>query len=761
MTAAHSLLAPAKAARARRIFIGFTAAWSAALLPLGNAHAATTPSQTPLYNAVPGAKPNLMFVLDNSGSMDLEAQDGYAVDDKCKVDGEKDCGNKNGGYGWYAMRSSSVNTQYYNPAIRYLARVNPDGTEKGNSIPFVDNQSSTYKRPIHDTDAGYQRKFIYVQCKSNDCSEPANRTVVTINDPPGTGTIDLPIGNKRTDCGTNVTKCTAVLEHRNIVNWYEWYSTRSLAVSTALGLAMQSYDNKFRVGYVQYNRDGKAAEKIISGVNYFKDDVSIAGRKWKTRFYDWIYGLEPNGGTPSHHALVLAANYYAGSGTTAYTASWLTSPWKNDPNDLTSGELSCRRAYAIVLSDGAWNPGTTEGTDTRYTASTGSINFDGKPSGNTARFQYDPKGAPGYDSPALAQKLSARNRYVPYPGGGGSNGFADLTARYFWHTDFSSTLANDVPTMEGQHNPTFWQNMTTFTIGWGLTPSGEGKGSGLNWSQIEKYNSDWLAGNPAAPPQWATGNLNSGSAGSDDARRVDDFIHAGFTGGGRAYSVYSGDDVRRALDNALSSMAGSGNDAGVAVSGNSNEFQTLEGQYKYTTEYQTADNSGDIKAFELNADGGDKFVEAGKPKPVWSANAKMPPANERTIFGLSTYDTNMLGSGLRTVLTYNTRLDKLPPDFQALLNADKRQATDESFVRYLLGDNAQKDVGGTVYRLRKQPIGASVNSPPIFVGGASIWAMAPPAWSTARASTMPTTRRSRPRSLPPSLQPQTMAWSMC
>ncbi|QFZ87738.1 pilus assembly protein PilY [Variovorax paradoxus] len=655
-----------------------------------------------------------MFVLDNSGSMDFEAQDGYAVDDNCPKSGWN-CGTR---YGWYAMRSSSVNTQYYNPAITYAARVNADRSKQFNSTTFVDNQSSNNSKPQHETGwtAG-AKKFTYVLCKSDICSIEANRTVRIIQSS-DTGTVPLPAGHKRTDCGST-TECTAALERQNIANWYEWYRSRALAVSSALGLAMQSYDNKFRVGYTQYNNGGSKASSIVSGVNYFRDEAGATGRKWKTNFYEWIYGINPGGGTPSHNALVLAANYYAGNVTTSITSAPLSSPWKNDPNDLTSGELSCRRAYAIVLSDGAWNAGTAQEIDTRYAATAGSINYDGTPSGNATKFQYDPKGAIGYDSADLAQKLRARNLYIPYIGGSSSNGFADLTARYFWHTDFSGALANNVPTMEGQHNPTFWQNMTTFTIGWGLTPSGEGKNTGLNWGQIDKYNNDWLAGNPVTPPQWATGNLNTGTTDADNARRVDDFIRAGFTGGGRAYSVYSGDDVRRALDNALSSMVGSGNDAGVAVSGNSNEFQTLEGQYKYTTEYQTADNSGDIKAFKLNANGGYDAVDASKkPMPAWSANARMPAVDKRKIFGLSNYDPNAPAiSAVRTSITYSTRLDRLPSDFQALLNADTQQTTDEKFVRYLLGEDPQKDTAGTVYRLRKQPIGAAVNSPPVFVGG--------------------------------------------
>ncbi|GMN82084.1 hypothetical protein [Variovorax sp. V512] len=59
MTATRPLLvpAPAKAARTLRAFVSLAVAWSPALLPVGDALAATTPSQTPLYNAVPAPSP--------------------------------------------------------------------------------------------------------------------------------------------------------------------------------------------------------------------------------------------------------------------------------------------------------------------------------------------------------------------------------------------------------------------------------------------------------------------------------------------------------------------------------------------------------------------------------------------------------------------------------------------------------------------------------------------------------------------------------
>lgn len=136
MTAPRPLLVPAhaEATRTLRTLIGFAAAWGAALLPIGNVLAATTPSQAPLYNAVPGAKPNLMFVLDNSGSMAYEYPEGYSMLSNCK---DATCN-----YAWYRMRSSGVNAQYYNPSITYLPRVEANGALQENPLVFIDNQES-------------------------------------------------------------------------------------------------------------------------------------------------------------------------------------------------------------------------------------------------------------------------------------------------------------------------------------------------------------------------------------------------------------------------------------------------------------------------------------------------------------------------------------------------------------------------------------------------------------------------------------------
>ncbi|MDQ7955232.1 MAG: PilC/PilY family type IV pilus protein [Pseudomonadota bacterium] len=722
--------------RATGMAVRRTVALMSGALAVSLASAAGAPSQLPLYTAVAGAKPNLMFVLDNSGSMAFEfPEGGYSMPSACNTAA---CGNA-----WYRMRDSSINPQYYNPSTTYLPRVQPDGTPLTNPLVFVSNQDSgpfSVNAPLvgyawTPTNAPYVpthvpytpgtaipagATFTYAQCATASC---ASYTTVDLSYPLGNSAIALPAGHKRTDCGTGAMTCTQAAEMQNILNWYQWYRTRALAVSTAVGQAMQTYDKKFRIGYSQYNATDTVAHtwgtagSIVRGVRTFTDDPASPGNNWKTQFYNWLYGIIPAGGTNSHTALSLVGDYYAGA-----VKAYHGNPWKNDPASTadTDGatDLSCRRAYSIVLSDGAWNAGTASNVGSTYASSAGPL-FNGNPLGNPASLAFAPSGAVGYNSGNMSTRLAARSLYVPFGDGAtSSNGFADLTARYFWHTDFSSALANNVPPIAGQHNPTFWQNMTTFTIGWGLTPSGEaGTAGGLTWAQINKYINDWLAGGTATPPLWPVGDLSNAAA---DSQRVDDFIRAGFTGGGRAYSVYSSGDVRRAIDNALSSMVGSGKDAGVAVSGNAGGFQTLSNQLKYTTEYQTSDNSGDIKAFRLDANGG--YVDhdaSGKPVPAWSANGKMPAVDNRSIFALSAYDANSpdASASKRQVLDATTTLTSLPADIKALLNADGLQKLDNSFIRYMLGEDPQADVNGTIYRPRAQPIGASVNSAPLFVGG--------------------------------------------
>ncbi len=604
----------------------------------------------------------------------------------------------------------------------------------------VTPQKATVPVHLELTNATVTQSFTYVNnCLPLNCTSPqaitiygnssiktgtvlTNATtgngVTTVTGGTATTSVPLPPGANRPDCGTNATTCSAAQEISNILNWYRYYHNRIKSVTTAVGQALADpiYDNAFRIGYTKFNIQsipnkgavvsGSKDTTISRGVRYFKD--AGIGQNWKSDTFQWLYTMPAGFGTPTHNSVKNVGDYYATS-----------SPWKNDPTSTSvvnaASDLSCRRSFQIIISDGAWNGGTS--TLPPQYASNAGTSYTGTPpstTGVSSTLAYSPLGG------------TTRNLYIPYGDNKAStNGLADLTALYFWNTDFSA-LPNNVPPIKRQNNPTFWQNLTTYTIGWGLTASGDdGVTGGLTQAQINQYRSQWLNGatTPTAP-NWPSGDLNDANV-TSDAQRIDDFIRAGYTGGGRSYSVYSASDVGRAIKSVLNSL-GAGNDAGVALSSGTSSgtgsAYSLSGTLKYTTEYEISNNEGDIKAFELNNAGNYKTLDANNnPVSKWSANARMPVASLRTLYSLSNYNPNTSANYtdklLRRQITYNDTLSSQPTDFQSLLNSNTKQKTDSTFINYLLGDEGSADINGAVYRSRTAKLGASVNSAPLYVGG--------------------------------------------
>jgi type IV pilus assembly protein PilY1 len=112
-----------------------------ALLAAGAAHAELTSiAQLPLLNikGTNAVKPNLMLVYDNSGSMGFEFTPdviGYnpvvARSGVCRASLLLSTSQRTCVAGDPPFSSGDLNKQYYNPGIRYLPPVGPDGT------PFV------------------------------------------------------------------------------------------------------------------------------------------------------------------------------------------------------------------------------------------------------------------------------------------------------------------------------------------------------------------------------------------------------------------------------------------------------------------------------------------------------------------------------------------------------------------------------------------------------------------------------------------------
>lgn len=89
-------------------------------LPLTSLAASVALATAPLATSTTSAvSPNLMLLMDDSGSMDWDHMPDDASDAGSAVSFS---------YGYYGLRSSQCNQVYYNPSLTYLPPVNADGT---------------------------------------------------------------------------------------------------------------------------------------------------------------------------------------------------------------------------------------------------------------------------------------------------------------------------------------------------------------------------------------------------------------------------------------------------------------------------------------------------------------------------------------------------------------------------------------------------------------------------------------------------------
>ncbi len=661
-----------------------------------------------------------------------------------------------------AQRSAQVNPIYYDPRITYAPRVTANGLPiAANTWLHISNQNSTYSRfestsattwwhstldqtisprpvatppywlynsfriPAHvvhtATTIATAPDFEYANC-TNVLTNPQNNlqdgcgawTYTKVSATNAAQVISLPSDHKRTDCNVSGdrNRCTNEQERRNIVNWYRWYVTRMEAVKTALGqaLANDAYQKEIRVGYLPINGTSGAeislqpgvdtgVEGTLRGVRLLDKSLTTANNT-NQRLYDWLYALVPNGGTPLHNTVKRVADYYR------VPSGAQENPWATNPAALASTsnpEMTCRRSFHVLFSDGAWSVNTSNiaGQDFDNTVPTSPFTRQ-LPDGTTESFRYSPSGVAG----------EGRRLYTPYPGPA-TGGLADLTAQYYWHRDLRDQLNNEVQTRPGQ--PTFWQNMTTYTVGYLVRPSGQFPGapatscanystSPLTFKAIECYQAAYAASgtNPPAQPRWATGELNGSTVTAQ--QRIDDFIQAGYTGGGRSFSVSTAEEVRSAFNVILSDILNSsGRDAGVAVGSSGTDNASIAGNLKYNVSYRTLDNSGDVTAQELDATG--NIV-----RTVWEASKTIPTPSSRRVFSMS---------GQNTPVAFDGDFSALPLDIRDALRAGPeptRIPNDARFVNYLRGLDPVTDAQGRLFRQRSGKMGAMVNPPSIYMG---------------------------------------------
>ncbi|SET73507.1 type IV pilus assembly protein PilY1 [Marinobacter segnicrescens] len=355
-------------------------------------------------------------------------------------------------------------------------------------------------------------------------------------------------------------------EIQNFANWFSYYRSRTLAARSGIGNAFSQQPEGMRVGYGRLNKgsssvDGVSTSTIVNGVRLFKGSD-------REQFFTSLYTDEtPNKGTPLRLALKRAGEYFERTDNRG--------PWGAEPGTNNSSEhLECRQSFTILMTDGYWsgsspNVGNVDGSD-----------------GN-AIGDYE-----GYKAVA-----PFRDTY--------HNTLADVALDY-WSRDLRPDLENKVPVTG--INPAFWQHMVTFGVGLGVNGTIDYPDSDP-FAEIGKDNPSFEWPNP----------------GSSEPAKVDDLLHAAVNSRGGFFSVDDPDSFATELSNVLSVIISRVEQSATAAAASSAVFS--EGSLSYSAGFRSTDWSGALQASRILSGG-------ARGQLMWDAERELESKgfSERDLF---------------------------------------------------------------------------------------------------------------------------------
>ena len=682
-------------------------------------------------SAATAVKPNIMFVLDDSGSMDWDFMPDYVSTTSTFTSGL--C-KQNSTTGWGngcvladpPYYAAGFNGMFYNPTTNYVPPVNGDGTSNPN-LPITAATSNLFGNPSNNPNLLTSFPDVLWCTKSPSATErsdtnvcrspitaagayvyPNNTFNVRQNIAGGPYYYNLTGGQwctswsftscqanwsptfNRPKYGTftrfNITSAgcsptcpsgrTYANELTNFANWYGYYGTRMDMMKSAAGRAFASLDDNYRVGFMTINTTNTSTEFI--NIADFKPTQ-------KTNWYSMFYGISPGGGTPLRPALSLAGKMYAGKALNTKIVS-------GSPVNIDPVQYSCQKNFTILSTDGLWNGG-------------GSSKLDGSAIGN--------EDADGSKSPR--PKLDAL----------GSSGSLADTATYYYDTDLrDSGLGNCVGAIPGvdvclnnvppsKKDPSSKQHQTLFTIGLGV-------------NGLLNYSSNYESATTGDFVGLKTGTKNWPVPIANDPTTIDDLWHAAVNAGGTYYSAKNPQALVDGLGDALREV---GSKIGAAAAAStSNPQVTTTDNFVFSATYRTAYWDSTLTRTRINPVTGQISSTID-----WEAGALLnaKTAASRKIYMFSATDSNkrkeftwanISGTPAAAYLDVNAWADPVAKLSQwAALSATGQAAakTPGALVGYLRGETSLADSAGSPeipFRGRDNILGDIVNAETRYVG---------------------------------------------
>ena len=610
-------------------------------------------ADSPLFVAT-NVEPNVMFTLDDSGSMQLESMPragfsiylmpqatspygGTTID--LRIPRFRDTFGLN-----LQSRNPQLNGVFYNPEIEYQPWSRPDGSlfpdadpNNARRNPQLSGKGTIDLDSLHTwgnwlgggpNDAGGNNFWpitFYMYDGSGSITSPNNYTKYQIQEnqaftaTPADGTMVAISGFSWPDGTTR----TIAEEKQNFANWFTYHRSRILTSWGAIGRAFTQMPDQARVGFAAINESGA----IISEV----EDFDIAGR---TTFYDSMYDRVINNGfTPLRRAANSIGQYFERADDKG--------PWSTTPGDSGGEDLACRQSFNILMSDGFWNgfnPGVGESDGTAGATITGPDLGAGPQS-----FTYTPA--------------------APFADASRTNTLADV-AMHYWKRDLRPGLANKVSTTP--EDPAFWQHLTSFGIGFGV----EG-----NITPQDAFD----AVDDGTAIDWGNPFLNNSSD------KIDDLLHYGINGRGGFFSAADPETFAKELGALLVEIvARTAATTGLSVS----TTRLTADSVAFAAEFDSEDWSGEVKAIDVLND-----------TTKWEAS---PGLNTTSPVDRDIYTSKITGPG-------NVGFDiGMSAAHKDLIDSDPARAN--NIIRYVRGNS----VAG--FRNRTNILGDIVNSRPVFVG---------------------------------------------
>jgi type IV pilus assembly protein PilY1 len=672
----------------------------------------------------PGVSPNVFFTLDDSGSMMFEILPEDVgpvgnISDRITVNGDtwtrnsvssnycnpnvNSCWvihmfpqpqnvynvNGNGNYSGRSasvvgfndnitvarLRSSVVNSAYYDPSIRYVPWINPAsititnpyGTPMANANPAAakwnpvapsgGSNSDTIRLDQDKTmsaswlnDAAYDVKtesrtfypatyYVY-QPRSTYrpgvdpvCTTSVLKCFTRIEIKPG---VNLGTkGTGRSDCAS--TSCTYNEELQNFANWFQYYRSRINIARAGVGQAFAKQGAGMRVGFGTINYPGTK----IQGVG--TDFSPTAKASFLNTYYQQVI---PTSGTPLRKAMDEVGQYFMDQSKNG--------PWENVPgNTGASVQTTCRQNFNIMMTDGYWNgTAATSPRNGNIDGSNGTL----KTSADGKTYQYTPS--------------------KPYMDGE-SDTLADV-AMYYWVNDLRSdwpTSKKNVPVSKDGVDVAFWQHLVQYTVGLGV------KGSLDSTTDLPALTS--------GTKTWPTAASN----------QVDDLWHAAVNSRGKFFSAANPTQFADALNSALNEISARAGDAAAVATSNT----ILGANTKvYTSTYMTGDWSGRLEQKTLHP------VTGNIQSTDWNTDTTIPPASSRKIVSSGSGGSG----GIDFVYGQLSSTQKQVFDTAAALYPTPNTVTGNELLDYIRGDQTKE---GKPFRSRKLLLGDLVNSDPQYV----------------------------------------------